>query len=71
MKPATLERLRRVNGHPRVGIGNDSPAWLKPRRTVWGATLDGKYHGHPRCRTIEGALKKAEHLIRELEGVTK
>lgn len=52
--------------HERVSVGNDSPAWLKPRRMIYGPTLDGKYHGHPRCRTYEGALKKAEKLSREV-----
>lgn len=58
------ERMRAL--HPRVGVGNDSPTWLKPRRTVWGVTLDGRYHGTPRCRSFEGALRKAEKLSREL-----
>lgn len=58
------ERFRAL--HPRVSVGNDSPMWLKPRRMVYGPTLDGKYHGRPRCRTFEGALKKAEALSKEL-----
>lgn len=58
------DRLRAL--HPRVSIGNDTPCWLKPRRTIYGATLDGAYHGTPRCRTMEGALRKAEQLSAEL-----
>ena len=67
MDDKTLARLRRVNAHARVGVGNDSPTWLKPRRTIWGVTLDGRYHGQPRCRTLTGALTKAEKLIREID----
>lgn len=52
--------------HPRVSVGNDSPCWLKVRRTIYGPTLDGKYHGRPACRTFEGALRKAEALSTEL-----
>jgi hypothetical protein len=48
--------------HPRVSVGNDTPCWLSPRRTLYGPTLDGKYHGQPLCRTFDGALKKAEKL---------
>lgn len=70
MDDKTLARLRAINGHARVGIGNDTPMWLKPRRTVWGVTLDGRYHGQPRCRTIHGAMKKAEALIEALESGT-
>ena len=58
------ERLKAL--HPRVSIGNDTPCWLKPRRTIYGATLDGHYHGQPRCRSLEGALRKAEALSREI-----
>lgn len=58
------DRLRAL--HPRVSVGNDSPCWLKPRRTIYGATLDGSYHGTPRCKSFEGALRKAERLSAEL-----
>lgn len=54
------------NLHPRVSVGNDSPVWLKPRRTVYGVTLDGKYIGTPRCKTYAGALRKAEQLSARL-----
>jgi hypothetical protein len=58
---------RRRKLHPRVSVGNDTPCWLKPRRTIYGPTLDGSYHGVPRCRSFEGALRKAEKLSRELQ----
>ena len=67
MDDKTHARLYRINAHARVGVGNDSPAWLKPRRTIYGATLDGKYHGPPKCRTLLGAIKKAEALIKSLD----
>jgi len=57
---------RRRDLHPRVSIGNDTPCWLKPRRTMYGVTLDGEYYGRPLCRTYEGALRKAERLSRTL-----
>jgi hypothetical protein len=62
-----IDLERAVNSHPRVGVGNDSPVWMKPRRTVWGVTLDGKYQGSPRCRTMAGAYRKAAALIAELD----
>lgn len=68
MTETQLARIRAIMAHPRVGLGNDSPVWLNPRRTVHGATLDGEYHGHPRCRTMMGAVRKAEALIRLIEG---
>ena len=64
MDKKLIDRFRAL--HPRVSVGNDSPAWLKPRRTVWGPTLDGKYNGRPRCRSFKSALRKAEALSREL-----
>lgn len=57
--------------HPRVGVGNDTPCWRTPRRTVYGPTLDNGYYGHPRCRTFEGALRLAEKLSRELRRAEK
>ena len=68
IRPGELDRCRKRRSklHPRVSVGNDSPCWLKPRRTIWGATLDGSYHGRPACRTYEGAIRKAEKLSREL-----
>ena len=68
IRPGELDRcrVRRSNLHPRVGVGNDSPCWLKHRRIIWGATLDGSYHGRAACRTYEGAIRKAEELSREL-----
>lgn len=68
MTQSEAERFR--NLHPRVSVGNDTPVWLKPRRTIYGPTLDGKYHGDPRCRTFKGALRKAEKLSAELREVT-
>jgi len=62
-----IDLMRAVNSHQRVGVGNDSPVWMKPRRTVWGVTLDGKYYGTLRCRTSAGAYKKAAALIAELD----
>lgn len=67
MKTAQNKQAERMRAlHPRVSVGNDSPAWLNPRRTIWGPTLDGNYHGHPNCKTFEGALKKAEKLSEEI-----
>jgi len=61
MKHADL-RERMIALHPRVSVGNDTPYWFKVRRTIYGPTLDGKYHGQPRCKSFEGALRKAEAL---------
>lgn len=64
-KPKTqAERLQSL--HPRVGIGNATPVWRKSRRIVYGPMLDGDYIGDPRCRTFEGALRKAEKLSAEI-----
>ena len=62
-----IDLMHAVNSHPRVGVGNDSPVWLKPRRTVYGVTLDGKYYSPPRCKTSASAYKKAATLIAELD----
>jgi hypothetical protein len=48
--------------HPRVSVANGTI----DGRTYWGATLDGRYHEHPRCHTRGGALKKARQLTRLL-----
>jgi hypothetical protein len=57
-EPAWVQRQRKL--HRRVSVANDG---CPPR---WGVTLDGKYYGQPRCRSIEGALTKAEKLSRLL-----
>lgn len=60
---------RRYALHPRVNVGNCTQCWTKKRQTIYGATLDGSYHGKPRCRTYEGALRKAETLSAEISAL--
>ena len=58
----TLDMLRKVNGHPTVGIGN-TLSWSG--RKVYGVTNNGSFVGEPRYKSLENVLKAAIKLIDE------
>lgn len=65
MTAEEYEMVFEINRHPRVGVGNDSPAWFKVRRTVWGVLLDGRYIRPPRHRSHIAACRAAGEAINQ------